>query len=146
VDQYGDGLPLQLTELIRPNPGILIKSVACNRLEGWVRFKRLCVPICTLATPDEQAVQFKLTRFHFVKTYRALTGHAPIQDFIQLKWPTAAACSTKANSWGMRICMTSRGYFAKWWAWHPVITGRCISDEVEMGQELVAVFGPERDR
>lgn len=39
---------------------------------------------------DELAVQFKLSRFHFAKTYRALTGHAPIQDFIQLKM--ALAC------------------------------------------------------
>jgi AraC-like DNA-binding protein len=30
------------------------------------------------------------SRFHFAKTYRALTGHAPIQDFIQLKM--AHAC------------------------------------------------------
>jgi AraC-like DNA-binding protein len=36
------------------------------------------------------AAQFKLSRFHFAKTYRALTGHAPIQDFIQLKM--AHAC------------------------------------------------------
>jgi AraC-like DNA-binding protein len=39
---------------------------------------------------DELAAQFKLSRFHFAKTYRALTGHAPIQDFIQLKM--AHAC------------------------------------------------------
>lgn len=39
---------------------------------------------------DELAAQFKLSRFHFAKTYRALTGHAPIQDFIQLKM--ALAC------------------------------------------------------
>jgi len=39
---------------------------------------------------DELAAQFKLSRFHFAKTYRALTGHAPIQDFIQLKM--AQAC------------------------------------------------------
>jgi AraC-like DNA-binding protein len=50
-----------------------------------MRFKRLCVLICTLAKPDEQAAQFKLLRFYFAKTYRALTDHAPIQDFIQLK-------------------------------------------------------------
>lgn len=39
---------------------------------------------------DELAAQFKLSRFHFAKTYRALTGQAPIQDFIQLKM--ALAC------------------------------------------------------
>ncbi|MWV17901.1 AraC family transcriptional regulator [Pseudomonas sp. L-22-4S-12] len=39
---------------------------------------------------DELAAQFKLSRFHFAKTYRALTGHAPIQDFINLKM--AHAC------------------------------------------------------
>ncbi len=39
---------------------------------------------------DQLAAQFKLSRFHFAKTYRALTGHAPIQDFIQLKM--AHAC------------------------------------------------------
>lgn len=39
---------------------------------------------------DELAAQFKLSRFHFAKTYRALTGQAPIQDFIQLKM--AHAC------------------------------------------------------
>jgi AraC-like DNA-binding protein len=39
---------------------------------------------------DALAAQFKLSRFHFAKTYRALTGHAPIQDFIQLKM--AHAC------------------------------------------------------
>jgi AraC-like DNA-binding protein len=39
---------------------------------------------------DELAAQFKLSRFHFAKTYRQLTGHAPIQDFIQLKM--ALAC------------------------------------------------------
>lgn len=39
---------------------------------------------------DELAAQFKLSRFHFAKTYRALTGHAPIQDFILLKM--AQAC------------------------------------------------------
>lgn len=36
------------------------------------------------------AAQFKLSRFLFAKTYRALTGRAPIQDFIQLKM--AHAC------------------------------------------------------
>lgn len=39
---------------------------------------------------DELAAQFRLSRFHFAKTYRALTGHAPIQDFIQFKM--ALAC------------------------------------------------------
>lgn len=39
---------------------------------------------------DELAEHFHLSRFHFAKTYRALTGHAPIQDFIQLKM--ALAC------------------------------------------------------
>ncbi|ARU87516.1 AraC family transcriptional regulator [Pseudomonas sp. M30-35] len=39
---------------------------------------------------DELAAQFKLSRFHFAKTYRALTGQAPIQEFIQLK--IAHAC------------------------------------------------------
>lgn len=39
---------------------------------------------------DELAAHFRLSRFHFAKTYRALTGHAPIQDFIQLKM--ALAC------------------------------------------------------
>lgn len=39
---------------------------------------------------DELAAQFKLSRFHFAKTYRALTGQAPIQDFIQMKM--AHAC------------------------------------------------------
>ncbi|OYT95636.1 MAG: AraC family transcriptional regulator [Pseudomonas sp. PGPPP3] len=39
---------------------------------------------------DQLAAQFKLSRFHFAKTYRALTGRAPIQDFIQLKM--AHAC------------------------------------------------------
>ncbi|CDF85510.1 AraC family transcriptional regulator [Pseudomonas sp. QL9] len=34
---------------------------------------------------DELAAQFHLSRFHFAKTYRALTGQAPIQDFIRLK-------------------------------------------------------------
>ena len=34
---------------------------------------------------DELAAQFRLSRFHFAKTYRALTGRAPIQDFIRLK-------------------------------------------------------------
>lgn len=38
----------------------------------------------------QAGAQFKLSRFHFAKTYRALTGHAPIQDFIQLKM--AQAC------------------------------------------------------
>ncbi|MGH8433893.1 MAG: AraC family transcriptional regulator [Pseudomonas sp.] len=39
---------------------------------------------------DQLAEQFKLSRFHFAKTYRALTGYAPIQDFIRLKM--AHAC------------------------------------------------------
>ncbi|MFI8483037.1 AraC family transcriptional regulator [Pseudomonas sp. NPDC078700] len=39
---------------------------------------------------DELAAEFKLSRFHFAKTYRALTGQAPIEDFIQLKM--AHAC------------------------------------------------------
>lgn len=39
---------------------------------------------------DDLAAQFKLSRFHFAKTYRALTGQAPIQDFIRLKM--AHAC------------------------------------------------------
>ena len=39
---------------------------------------------------DQLAAQFKLSRFHFAKTYRAVSGQAPIEDFIQLKM--AHAC------------------------------------------------------
>ncbi len=39
---------------------------------------------------DQLAAQFKLSRFHFAKTYRAVSGRAPIEDFIQLKM--AHAC------------------------------------------------------
>ncbi|MET1080793.1 MAG: AraC family transcriptional regulator [Pseudomonas sp.] len=39
---------------------------------------------------DQLAAQFNLSRFHFAKTYRDLTGQAPIQAFIQLKM--AHAC------------------------------------------------------
>jgi transcriptional regulator GlxA family with amidase domain len=34
---------------------------------------------------DQLAAQFKLSRFHFAKTYRAISGRAPIEDFIQQK-------------------------------------------------------------
>ncbi len=39
---------------------------------------------------DQLAAQFKLSRFHFAKTYRAISGRAPIEDFIHLKM--AHAC------------------------------------------------------
>lgn len=39
---------------------------------------------------DQLAAQFKLSRFHFAKTYRALSGRAPIDEFIRLKM--AHAC------------------------------------------------------
>jgi AraC-like DNA-binding protein len=39
---------------------------------------------------EQLAAQFKLSRFHFAKTYRAASGHAPIEDFIRLKM--AHAC------------------------------------------------------
>lgn len=39
---------------------------------------------------DELAAAFNLSRFHFAKTYRDLTGQAPIEAFIQMKM--AHAC------------------------------------------------------
>jgi AraC-like DNA-binding protein len=58
---------------------------------------------------DELAAQFKLSRFHFAKTYRALTGHAPIQDFIQLKM--AHACRLlDEGSQGIRQVAEQLGY------------------------------------
>lgn len=39
---------------------------------------------------DELAAAFSLSRFHFAKRYRALTGQAPIEAFIQMKM--AHAC------------------------------------------------------
>ncbi|MDX5299758.1 MAG: AraC family transcriptional regulator [Gammaproteobacteria bacterium] len=39
---------------------------------------------------DALAAHFRLSRFHFAKLYRELTGHAPIEGFIQLKM--AKAC------------------------------------------------------
>ncbi len=39
---------------------------------------------------EQLAAQFKLSRFHFARVYRELTGHSPMQDFIQLKM--AQAC------------------------------------------------------
>lgn len=39
---------------------------------------------------DKLVTQFRLSRFRFVETYRALTGRASIQDFIQIKM--ARAC------------------------------------------------------
>ena len=76
---------------------------------------------------DQLAAQFKLSRFHFAKTYRALTGHAPIQDFIQLKMAHACrlldgatrASARSPSNWATRTSITSRGCSARWWAWRP---------------------------
>ncbi|MDV3441960.1 AraC family transcriptional regulator [Pseudomonas otitidis] len=58
---------------------------------------------------DQLAAQFKLSRFHFAKTYRALTGHAPIQDFIQLKM--AHACRLlDEGTLGVRQIAEQLGY------------------------------------
>lgn len=46
---------------------------------------------------DELAAQFRLSRFHFAKTYRALTGQAPIQDFIRLKMTHACRLLDQGN-------------------------------------------------
>lgn len=103
----------------------------------------VCAPICTtrsMRNLDELAAQFKLTRFHFAKTYCALTGHAPVQEFIQLKMAHACRLLDEGeqsicrwlNSWATRMCITSCDCCAKWSAWHPVITGRCIRGEAEV--------------
>jgi AraC-like DNA-binding protein len=58
---------------------------------------------------DELAAQFKLSRFHFAKTYRALTGHAPIQDFIQLKMAHACRLLDEGQQ-GIRQVAEQLGY------------------------------------
>ncbi|MBS7661549.1 AraC family transcriptional regulator [Pseudomonas lalucatii] len=58
---------------------------------------------------DELAAQFKLSRFHFAKTYRALTGHAPIQDFIQLKMAHACRLLDEGTQ-GIRQVAEQLGY------------------------------------
>ncbi|SDH93298.1 AraC-type DNA-binding protein [Pseudomonas benzenivorans] len=58
---------------------------------------------------DELAEQFKLSRFHFAKTYRALTGHAPIQDFIQLKMAHACRLLDEGEQ-GIRQVAEQLGY------------------------------------
>lgn len=58
---------------------------------------------------DELAAQFKLSRFHFAKTYRALTGHAPIQDFIQLKMAHACRLLDEGEQ-GIRQIAEQLGY------------------------------------
>ncbi len=58
---------------------------------------------------DELAAQFKLSRFHFAKTYRALTGHAPIQDFIQLKMAHACRLLDEGEQ-GIRQVAEQLGY------------------------------------
>lgn len=58
---------------------------------------------------DQLAAQFKLSRFHFAKTYRALTGHAPIQDFIQLKMAHACRLLDEGDQ-GIRQIAEQLGY------------------------------------
>lgn len=58
---------------------------------------------------DQLAAQFKLSRFHFAKTYRALTGHAPIQDFIQLKMAHACRLLDEGEQ-GIRQIAEQLGY------------------------------------
>jgi AraC-like DNA-binding protein len=58
---------------------------------------------------DELASQFKLSRFHFAKTYRALTGHAPIQAFIQLKMAHACRLLDEGQQ-GIRQVAEQLGY------------------------------------
>ena len=58
---------------------------------------------------DALAAQFKLSRFHFAKTYRALTGHAPIQDFIQLKMAHACRLLDEGEQ-GIREVAEQLGY------------------------------------
>ncbi|WP_044870621.1 AraC family transcriptional regulator [Pseudomonas sp. LFM046] len=58
---------------------------------------------------DQLAAQFKLSRFHFAKTYRALTGHAPIQDFIQLKMAHACRLLDEGDQ-GVRQIAEQLGY------------------------------------
>ncbi len=58
---------------------------------------------------DELAAQFKLSRFHFSKTYRALTGHASIQDFIQLEM-AHACCLLDEGEQGIRQVAEQQGY------------------------------------
>jgi AraC-like DNA-binding protein len=58
---------------------------------------------------DELAAQFKLSRFHFAKTYRALTGHAPIQEFIQLKMAHACRLLDEGEQ-GIRQVAEQLGY------------------------------------
>lgn len=58
---------------------------------------------------DELAAQFKLSRFHFAKTYRDLTGHAPIQAFIQLKMAHACRLLDEGGQ-GIRQVAEQLGY------------------------------------
>lgn len=58
---------------------------------------------------DELAAQFKLSRFHFAKTYRELTGHAPIQAFIQLKMAHACRLLDEGEQ-GIRQVAEQLGY------------------------------------
>lgn len=58
---------------------------------------------------DQLAAQFKLSRFHFAKTYRALTGHAPIQAFIQLKMAQACRLLDEGGQ-GIREVAEHLGY------------------------------------
>lgn len=58
---------------------------------------------------DQLAAQFKLSRFHFAKTYRALTGHAPIQEFIQLKMAHACRLLDEGEQ-GIRQVAEQLGY------------------------------------
>ncbi|WP_339514947.1 AraC family transcriptional regulator [Pseudomonas sp. RL_15y_Pfl2_60] len=58
---------------------------------------------------DELAAQFKLSRFHFAKTYRALTGQAPIEDFIQLKMAHACRLLDEGEQ-GIRQVAEQLGY------------------------------------
>ncbi|MGE8496370.1 MAG: AraC family ligand binding domain-containing protein [Pseudomonas sp.] len=58
---------------------------------------------------DELAAQFKLSRFHFAKTYRDLTGHAPIQAFIQMKMAHACRLLDEGDQ-GIRQVAEQLGY------------------------------------
>ncbi|MES2819828.1 MAG: AraC family transcriptional regulator [Pseudomonadota bacterium] len=58
---------------------------------------------------DQLAAQFKLSRFHFAKTYRALTGQAPIQAFIQLKMAHACRLLDEGGQ-GIRQVAEQLGY------------------------------------
>ncbi len=58
---------------------------------------------------DELAAQFKLSRFHFAKTYRRLTGHAPIEDFIRLKMAHACRLLDEGEQ-GVRQIAEQLGY------------------------------------